>query len=917
MPVRPALLFALLFSLSACDGGRQRPTGPSTANNCTPRTCVAASCGQFPDGCGGTVNCGECPCVPTTCADTNAQCGQIPDGCGAALDCGTCDPGLNCGGAGPNQCGMGECTPRACVAGTECGQLADGCGGIIDCGGCAAPSTCGGGGAANQCGCAPSTCADLGAQCGAAPDGCGGNLDCGTCPSGQTCGGGGRPNSCGSAPCTPATCAGLGFDCGTADDGCGATLSCGDCTAPATCGGGGASNVCGCMPTTCAAVGAECGDVPNGCGGTLSCGGCTAPLTCGGGGTANACGATCTPDCPSGWTCDNGVCRGGNSQMLDLNIDVPAQVTITGRVTINGQTPTLPPNVSRGCIRVSYVNLDGFSGDSDWACTDDNYTYEVTLWAGDHRVDLERSSSSPVNMPAVRMEAFAMRSFATSASLDINLSVPAIVTIAGTVTVNGQVPTLPPNVNRGCIRVSFSNLDGLSGDSDWACTDDNYAYEVQLWAGDHRVQVERSTSSPVDIPAVPLEIVASRAFGGSASYDVDIGVPNRVTIAGQVTVNGQTPQLPPNVSRGCIRVSFSNLDGLSGDSDWACTDDNYAYEVQLWAGDHRISAERSSSSPVDMPAVQMEITASRPLLGSASLDVDIAAPAHVTVSGRVTVNGQTPTLPPNVNRGCIRVSFSNLDGLSGDSDWACTDDNYTYEVQLWAGDHRLSVERSSSSPVDIPAVPIEITPRRSFGSSSALDVNIPVPARAQVTGRVTLNGQTPTLPPNVNRGCIRVSYTNLDGLSGDSDWACTDDGYTYEVDLWAGAHRITVERSSSSPVHMPAVRLEVDASRGIASSSALDVDVAIPASVTVGGRVTINGQTPRLPANVSRGCIRISFANQHGLSGDSDWACTDDGYSYEVDVWAGDHGVRAERSSSSPVEMPAVQMDVIERIALP
>ena len=63
-------------------------------------------------------------CTPTTCAEQNANCGTLPDGCDGTLTCGECPVGQTCGAAGPNLCGEGECTPTTCAqAGAECGSL--------------------------------------------------------------------------------------------------------------------------------------------------------------------------------------------------------------------------------------------------------------------------------------------------------------------------------------------------------------------------------------------------------------------------------------------------------------------------------------------------------------------------------------------------------------------------------------------------------------------------------------------------------------------------------------------------------------------------------------------------------------------------------------------------------------------------
>jgi hypothetical protein len=82
-------------------------------------------------------------CTPTTCAAQGKNCGEIPNGCGGTLPCGDCTGIDSCGGGGTaNVCGAGTCTPTTCLAeGKDCGVISDGCAATLPCGDCAGTCT--------------------------------------------------------------------------------------------------------------------------------------------------------------------------------------------------------------------------------------------------------------------------------------------------------------------------------------------------------------------------------------------------------------------------------------------------------------------------------------------------------------------------------------------------------------------------------------------------------------------------------------------------------------------------------------------------------------------------------------------------------------------------------------------------------
>lgn len=269
--IRLSLLFSVIFLFAACDDSQTGGDEPdaripsdasepdaadSTDPGCRPLTCAAlaaggaAVCHTNDDGCGGTLDCGECQgttrscvrgedgvgrclhrgefegCEPKTADEVCGAgvCGHISDGCAGTVHCGGCGEGEHCTAG---TCGANECVPPSpeTLCAGKCGSVSDGCGGVLHCseqnGGtsCSFFDYCGFGGVPNECGCTPNTtCEEAGYGCGLAPDGCGGNLDCWPaegCPEGHLCTG--EPATCQYIPpsetCVGPLCDFIPWDC--------------------------------------------------------------------------------------------------------------------------------------------------------------------------------------------------------------------------------------------------------------------------------------------------------------------------------------------------------------------------------------------------------------------------------------------------------------------------------------------------------------------------------------------------------------------------------------------------------------------------------------------------------------------------------------------------------------------------------
>jgi hypothetical protein len=84
-------------------------TGCNDGNNCDQASCQNGACMGTPKVCPQGYACnpsnGQCACVPKTCAEVGSDCGNPPDGCGGTLNCGnTCPYNQTCGAVTNYQC---------------------------------------------------------------------------------------------------------------------------------------------------------------------------------------------------------------------------------------------------------------------------------------------------------------------------------------------------------------------------------------------------------------------------------------------------------------------------------------------------------------------------------------------------------------------------------------------------------------------------------------------------------------------------------------------------------------------------------------------------------------------------------------------------------------------------------------------
>lgn len=181
----------------------------------------------------------------------------------------------------------------------------------------------------------------------------------------------------------------------------------------------------------------------------------------------------------------------GGSQSLNLDVTAPPLVELTGAITLNGVQPATGWS-SSSCARVRFDNLDGLDSIAVTApCAGTSaFRYTATVHAGRYEIEVEDYQGHSA-LPTARYTAHAMLSISGPRTLDLDVTAPPLVAVAGWITLNNATPSTGWS-SSSCARVRFENLDGLDDLSITApCAGGSaFRFDVRLHAGTYRITVE-------------------------------------------------------------------------------------------------------------------------------------------------------------------------------------------------------------------------------------------------------------------------------------------------------------------------------------------------------------------------------------------------------------------------------------------
>ncbi len=752
------------------------------------------------------------------------------------------------------------------------------------------------------------------------PESCGGCCDAnGVCQPGDqmdACGGGGT--SCDVCASTQ-TCDSATASCQGGGVGGGAGGGAGGGSGGGAGGGGGT-----CTPTTCAAQNKNCGSISDGCGGMLSCGTCGGLQTCGGGGTANVCGQTCLMTCPAGFTCNaEGACAGGMPTNLQLDIKT---FTVSGAVTVNGAALmnvgsecTTYPTMTKAVVH--FLDLArGYRVEHEIPCNTAGGTFSVALFPGTYEVSVE-GKSTYTNLPNART--VIVPSLAVSAAVSNQTLDAKVVSVSGTVTLNGAQPMTKNNCTGSSTKATVIFRDEAKFTDirvNVPCTAAPFAFDAKLFPGTYSVRVDGDTYYS-NLPGTPVLVAdgftVTTAMAGQA-FDVKL-----VSVAGKVTHNGALPMNGSFCQAGYTRVMVQFVDAKK--ETWSvpvlCEAADYAFTGSIPVGTYEVRIYGYSgvtAVPTDSFQLMTGLVVNAPLNGQV-FDVKTQA-----VTGNVTLNGQTPS---DVGNRCanypsekkVRVLFlDQAKGYALDIDVPCMSNTYAFTGQLFPGSYEVRVEGSASSNI----------PSAGFLAGS-LNVAGAVPGQVfdvktvAFTGTLTLNGMTPN---DIGTEClthptdIKATVELTDKAKGHSITAsipCSSANYAFATPLFPGTWDVRVKGTNRTD--LPQAGFQVHAAKAVAGSQnnqVLDVK-----TVQVGGKVLLNGA---LPMNQGNNCFMypndvkavVTFKDRaKGYALTTNVLCSSAEFTFAAPMFPGTYEVRVKGTDRS--NLPEDDFLAINALAIP
>ncbi len=513
--------------------------------------------------------------------------------------------------------------------------------------------------------------------------------------------------------------------------------------------------------------------------------------------------ADCNSSCPSGYSCDNGTCVGGNAQSLDFDLST---FPVTATLTIDGQAPLAGSGCSGNQVDVDFSEgappksffdpIVGSLVDAPMACDDSDGAVATRLPAGQYRVLASRADSNTSFPEAtVTLQSTLAVKAAVTQTWDVT-TVP----VSGVLTIDGQPPVAGSGCSGNHVDISFIDDSGGSFTTSIPCSDASGTFGTRVAPGSYRVIATRADSNTT-FPAASVVVKSSfQLSGASAGLAWNVAT---VPVSGVVTIDGQPPVAGSGCSGDHVTVAFVDDAGASYSASIACDVATGAFATRVAAGTYRVLASRADSN-TSFPAATVVLQSSFTAAGAVSglhWNVDT-----IPVSGVVTIDGQPPVAGSGCSGDHVTVAFVDDAGASYSASIACEVATGAFATRVAAGTYRVLASRADSN-TSFPEATLALAGAFSATSTPQQWNVVTVP----VSGHVLVDGQPPIAGSACSGDQVRVTFFDAIGGSYDYSIPCTDATGAFALRLAAGTYHALASRTDSNTSFPDATFTLVDA----------------------------------------------------------------------------------------------------------
>jgi hypothetical protein len=475
-----------------------------------------------------------------------------------------------------------------------------------------------------------------------------------------------------------------------------------------------------------------------------------------------------------------------------LALDVKL-IAIDGTVTLNGAIPTAGQCTGDITVELTPVSGDGSFFDIHATCANP-LQFSGKVYAGNYNVTILDVGDAVTSFLAYRVPT------PIDATSDKHNQVFDIKTfnVGGNITINGAAPNATDCANLVGADVTFTeNKTGVSATRNAACTTNVLNVpSFKLFAGEYTVTLTGNGSGGTDFGAVYL-VKDKLAISTNQTTEVfnattTVVANPMINVGGVVTLDGAAPVANNNCfSAGEVVFIDAKMHQTAFEID--CVTHDWTGQVPAGTYDILVTDNSNGSNLLQpgFPAVKaMSLQASK-----TNFAFDEKT---VTVSGKVTLNGQDPatvgtcTAGGNQFEGTVR--FTQMTGPSFGLPIPCSAGIFAWTGKVYPGTYTVSVDGVNGS---------SSLPDESFRLAATVDasanksgINLDV-LTTNVAGKLTLNGMQPSTTTacnaNPNSHKATVELFNIDhGTTFSLPVLCSSVDFSFNGVVFPGAYRISV-----------------------------------------------------------------------------------------------------------------------------